>query len=82
MLPAVLSWSWPWPAGPNGQLPRHGVERFLIGLVLHRLRLPAILLCVRTPARFPITMTSADSSPALTGEVSPGKGTVLLRTAA
>jgi len=83
VLPSATALVHASPSGVVGWGVRHGVETLLIGSVLHRVSpsgnfavLPALRLVSST------TMTSADSSRTDGREVSPGKGTLLLRTAA
>ena len=71
MLPSTTALKRASPSGVIGWLVRGGVDPLLIGSVLHRLSPPVSLFerASRPRLVFPLTMTSADFSAALAGEI-------------
>lgn len=85
MLPSVAAFGFAWPTGLIGWPVRHGVDPLLIGSVLYRVSPPVSLFkrASLSPRLVPsTTMASADFPPPEGGGISPGKSTLLRRTAA
>lgn len=85
MLPSVSVFGFASPTGFIGWPVRHGVVPLLIGSALHRVSPPVSQFkrASSSPRLVPsTTMASADFPPPESGGISPGKSTLLRRTAA